>query len=64
MGFPGGEEAHRSRSAGIASAAVPRPVLTVDDIDEMRSVMSMAGEAEPWGIPDSLNLNRRRFEFS
>jgi len=26
--------------------------------------MSMAGEAEPWGIPHSLNLNRRRFEFS
>jgi hypothetical protein len=64
VGFPCWKEAHCPWSADIPSAAVPRPVQTVDDIDEMRSVMSMAGEAEPWGIPDSLNLNRRRFEFS
>jgi len=64
VGFPGGEEAHRSGSAGIASAAVPGPVRTVHDIAEMGSVVSMAGQAESWGIPDSLNSNRRRFEVS
>ncbi len=64
VGFAGGEEAHRSWSASVASAAVSRPVQTVDDIDEMRTVVSMAGEAESRGILHFLNLDRRCFELS
>jgi hypothetical protein len=64
VGFPCWKEAHRPWSAGISSAAVPGPVQTVDDIDEMRSVMSMAGEAEPRGILHLLNLDGGGFELS
>src|ERR1700746_1545784 len=58
VGFPARKKAPRSRSARLAPLAVPGPMHAVDDVNETREVMRMAGDGEPPRVLDFLEGGR------
>src|SRR5580700_231541 len=62
--FSGGKEAHRPRSAYVASVTVSRPMRARDGVNEIGGAMGMARDAQPGWVQLFLHFQRRRFEFT
>jgi hypothetical protein len=60
--FARGNVAHRARGAEVSAAAVRGPVVAVDDVDELRRGVDVAGEAESGGVADFFDGDGGSFE--